>query len=640
MPNAVRKRSEIPVQDTWDTTNVYPSDAAWEADFKWIEKQLPALAKYRGKLTPAPALIKWCNAAEEIGKRIGKVMLYASMFYTTDTADQRAAAMNDRARGLMARVGAATAFAEPELLKIGLPKLKQWMKRDARLKIYAHYFDRLYRRKAHVRSAEVEEVLSQAQDAFRTATATHGILTDAELKFPAARASDLGHEPLEVTQGTYNALITHSDREVRRTAWEGYADAHLAYKNTMASALSAGVKQDVFVARARRYGSSLEAAAESNYLPTQVFRNFIATFRKNVHIWHRYWDVRRRALGVDKLYIYDEKAPLTQAKPRVAFEQAVDWICAGMQPLGEEYVNVLRRGCLEQRWVDKYPNVGKRQGAFSTGVMGTHPFILTSFNDDLFSMSTLAHELGHSLHKYFTHKTQPFIYGRYGIFLAEIASNFNQALVRAYLLKNAAVIASEAKQSPSRNAEIASSQKPLLATLAPHASAGVTPDAFQIAVIEEAMSNFHRYFLIMPTLARFELEIHERVERGQALTAQSMIDLCADLFAEVYGDRVVVDRERIGITWARFATHLYSNFYVYQYGTGISAAHALAQGVLESTPPAVENYLAFLKSGGSLYPLDALKMAGVDLTKPEPIEKAFGVLEGYVDRLEKLTEKR
>ncbi|MBI3913837.1 MAG: oligoendopeptidase F family protein [Chloroflexi bacterium] len=629
MPD-IRQRSEIPIQDTWDTASVYASDAAWEADFQWLEKQIPALAKQRGKLKTANALAQWLGAVEEIGKRIGRVSLYASMFFTTDTGDARAAAMNDRARGLQARVDAAMSFAQPEILKIGLPKLKQWMKRNARLKIYAHYFDRLYRRQAHVRSGEVEEILSAVSDPFRTAVAAHGVLTDAEMRFPYARMLDEEQHPLEVTQGTINALLTHPDREIRRTAWEGYADAHLANKNAIAAILSAGVKQDVFMARARKYKSSLDAALSANNIPEPVYRNFIETFRKNLPTWHRYWDVRRRALGVEKLYIYDERAPLTSAKPCVSFEQAVDWIGAGMAPLGADYANMLRRGVLQERWVDKYPNVGKRQGAFSTGLMGTRPFILMSFNDDLFSMSTLAHELGHSMHKQFTNAAQPFVYSRYGIFLAEVASNFNQALVRGYLLKNASVIASRetAKQSPS-GMEIAS-QKPL----------ATTAEDFQIAIIEEAMANFHRYFLIMPTLARFELEIHERVERGKPLTAKSMIELCADLFAEAYGDGVVVDRERIGITWARFATHLYSNFYVYQYGTGISAAHALAQGVLDGKPRAVENYRAFLNAGGSMYPLDTLKMAGVDLTTPAPVEKTFQVLAQYVDRLEQLTAKQ
>ncbi|MCI0475672.1 MAG: M3 family metallopeptidase, partial [Anaerolineales bacterium] len=255
------------------------------------------------------------------------------------------------------------------------------------------------------------------------------------------------------------------------------------------------------------------------------------------------------------------------------------------------------------------------------------PFILMSYNDDLFSMSTLAHELGHSMHKYFTQKTQPFVYSQYGIFLAECASNFNQVFVRDYLLKNVGVIASRAaaKQSPTRDLGIASQK-----TLA------MTPADFEIGVIEEAMSNFHRYFFIMPTLARFELEIHERAERGQALTAQTMIDLLADLFAEGYGANVEMDRERVGITWAQFATHLYRNFYVYQYATGISAAHALAQNILDGKPNAVEKYFGFLGAGGSDFPLETLKRAGVDLTTPEPVETTFGVLARYVDRLEQL----
>ncbi|CAG1770577.1 hypothetical protein BAC2_01144, partial [uncultured bacterium] len=512
-----------------------------------------------------------------------------------------------RARGLAARTAAAMSFAEPELLAIGFATLREWMKQEPRLAIYAHYFDRLERRAEHVRSAEVEELMSQVSDAFRTGAATHGVLTDADLKCAPAR--NAAGETFEITQGTINALRTHNDRTVRRTAFENYADAHLAFKNTLANALAAGVKQDVFRMRARRYTSSLEAALAPNHIPLDVFHSLIKTFRANLPTWHRYWAIRKRALAYDTLHAYDEKAPLTNAKPRIEFAQAVEWICAGMQPLGDEYVSVLQSGVLEQRWVDKYPNTGKRAGAFSTGVPGTQPFILMSYNDDLFSMSTLAHELGHSMHKYFTQKTQPFVYNRYGIFLAECASNFNQALVRAWLLKNADIIASREaeKQSPTSEMGIASSRKPLLA---------MTSADFEIAVIEEAMSNFHRYFFIMPTLARFELEIHERIEHGQALTAQNMTDLLADLFSEGYGSDVVIDRERVGITWAQFPTHLYSNFYVYQYATGISAAHALAENILSGKAGAVEKYLGFLSAGGSRYPLDVLNLAGGDLTTP------------------------
>lgn len=611
MPNqTVPTRSEIPREHTWDVASVFPNDEAWSAELEALLKDLPAVARFRGHLGDSAAtLADFFATSEALAMRAGKVMLYASMKHTVDTADQTATALNDRARGLMARLGAALSFAEPEMLTIGFDKLRAWVQEEPRLAIYAHYFARLEQRAAHVRS-EVEELLSHLSDPFRTASETHGILTDAELKCAPARSST--GETFEVTQGTINALRTHPDREVRRTAFENYADAHLAFKNTMANCLAAGVKQDVFRMRARRYKSSLEAALASNFIPLDVFPNLIKTFRANLPIWHRYWNIRRRALGVDKLAVYDEKAPLTNAKPVVPFELAVEWICAGMQPLGEEYVSVARRGMTEQRWVDKYPNQGKRAGAFSTGVPGTQPFILMSYNDDLFSMSTLAHELGHSMHKYYTQKTQPFVYTQYGIFLAECASNFNQAMVRDYLLKNASRLVT---QSP-------------LSNLQPH--------EFEIAVIEEAMSNFHRYFFIMPTLARFELEIHERAERGQPLTAQVMIDLLADLFAEGYGSEVEMDRARVGITWAQFATHLYRNFYVYQYATGISAAHALAQNILDGKPGAVEKYIGFLSAGGSDFPLEILKRAGVDLTTPEPIETTFGVLARYVDRLGEL----
>ncbi len=627
MPQTVPLRQDIPIEHTWNAESIFPNDAAWSAEFDALTNDLSSLARFRGRLADnAATLADWFQASEAIEFRAGKVVLYASMKHTVDTTDQNAAALNDRARGLAARVAAAMSFAEPEMLAMGFDKLRAWTQTESRLAIYAHYFDRLEQRAAHVRDAQVEELLSQVNDPFRTAAATHSILADADLKFVPAR-NDAG-ETFEITQGTIGALRTHPDRTVRRTAFENYADAYLANKNTMANALAAGVKQDVFRMRARKYSSSLQAALAPNHIPLDVFHNLIKTFRANLPTWHRYWKIRQRALGYDTLHVYDEKAPLTASKPRVEFAQAVDWICKGLNPLGEEYVSTLRRGVLEQRWVDKYPNKGKRAGAFSTGVPGTQPFILMSYNDDLFSMSTLAHELGHSMHKYFTQSTQPFVYRNYGLFLAETASNFNQALVRAYLLKNANVITSAegAKQSPG-NMGIASRRL------------AMTAKDFEIAVIEEALSNFHRYFFIMPTLARFELEIHERVERGQALTAQNMIDLLADLFSEGYGSGVVIDRERIGITWAQFPTHLYSNFYVYMYATGISGAHALAQNILDGKPNAVENYLGFLKAGGSAFPLDTLKRAGVDLTTPAPVETTFGVFARYVDRLEELTSK-
>lgn len=596
-------RKDVPVEHTWDVHSIFPSDEEWEAAVEALNGRLPELTGFQGRLAEGPAVLADClETLEQLIGTVGKVYMYGMMRFTVDTSDQEAMALNSRAGTMYAQFMAAISFMEPELLAIGPDRLKEWADQEPRLSIYKHYFDTLARMQAHVRSAEVEELLGLVQDPFRTASGIHGIFSDADIKFRPAIDSQGQEHP--VAQGTIDALLHSADRELRRTAWESYADGYLALKNGLASCMEAGVKQNVFIARARRYGSALEAALHASHIPLEVFHNLIETYRKHLPTWHRYWRIRRRALGVDRLQPYDVHAQLTRKAPQVPYEQSVEWIAAGMAPLGQEYVSILRRGCLEERWVDRYPNQGKRAGAFSAGVKGTHPFILMNYTDDLSSLSTLAHELGHSMHSYYTHHAQPEIYARYSIFVAEVASNFNQALVRHYLF--------ETQPDPE----------------------------FQIAVIEEAMDNFHRYFFLMPTLARFELAIHERVEKRQALTADGMNQLLADLFREGFGDEVEVDTERVGITWAQFPTHLYSNFYVYQYATGISGAHALAKRVLSGEPGAAEAYLNFLKAGSSVYPLDALRMAGVDLASPQPVEETFGVLAGLVDRLERLIEAR
>lgn len=593
-------RKDVPLEYTWDTESIFPTHAAWEAAFREVEAGLPDVKHFQGRLGDNPGtLLEFLKAADLLAEKVGRVAIYARLNFAVDTTNQAAAGDADKAIGLQARTAAAVSFAEPEILAIGFDRLRAWMESEPGLSTYAHCFERLEKRAPHVRSAEVEELLSQVADPFKTASATHGILVNADLTFTPVHVASQD-EAVELAHSNINALMSSSDREVRRQAWENYADAHLAYKNTQASCLSAGVKQDVFFARARGYASSLEAALGENFIPVEVFYNLIDIFKANLPTWHRYWDLRRLALGLDRLHVYDTRAELTRKMPVVPFEQAVEWVVAGLSPLGDEYVDVLRKGVLEERWVDRYPNKGKRFGAFSSGVRGTHPFVMMSYKDDIFSVSTLAHELGHSMHSFFTRRTQPQVYSFYGLFLAEVASNFNQAMVRAHLLETQ-----------------------------------TDPD-LQIAIIEEAMSNFHRYFFIMPTLARFELEIHQRVEHGEALNAQGMIDLMADLFSEGYGPEVEVDRERVGSVWMQFSTHLYSNFYVYQYATGISGAHALAEGVLSGSESARQNYLAFLKAGGSMYPLDALRLAGVDLSTPAPVEKTFGVLASMVDRLEKL----
>jgi len=594
------ERSKVPVEQTWALEKIFASPEKWEAACRKLNDMLPSMNAYKGHLGEGPQRLLECiRKIEEVGTLLGQIQLYANDSLAVDASNQANAACAGQARSLAARAAAAWAFFDPELMSIGFKPLKDWIKSTPDLTFFAHYLDRLEKKAEHVRSGEVEEVLALTDDPFSGAFSVYSMLNNADLKFPPAVASD-GTE-MEVGQSSISALVTHADREVRRTAWQSYSDGYLRLKNTMAATLITNLKQDVFNARVRGYESCLHASLEPNNIPVQVFHNLIEVFKKNLPTWQRYWRLRRKALGLDKFSVYDIKAPLSGTNPTVPFGQAVDWICEGMRPLGDEYVRILRKGCLEDRWVDWACNRGKRQGAFSSGAYGTQPFIMMSYADDLFSLSTLAHELGHSMHGYYSRENQRFLYHRYGLFVAEVASNFNQAMVRSHLLKT----------QTDRN--------------------------FQIALIEEAMSNYHRYFFIMPTLARFELEAHARCERGAPLSADILIDLLADLFKEGYADDVEFERQRIGITWAQFG-HMYMNFYVYQYATGISGAHTLSNGVLSGKREAADRYLDFLKSGGSLYPLDALKRAGVDLTSPEPVEQAFGVLAGLVEKLETLLQ--
>src|SRR5690349_3391936 len=599
MSETIRTRAEIPAKYKWNAASIYPSDEAWEAEADSLLARLEEIKRMEGSVgQSAASLADALDASNMLLEALGTVAIYSYNAQAVDNADANAARMFGKVQGIFGQVLAGIGFIQPEILAIDADTLARWRSEEPRLKIYDQYFDDLLRQQAHVRSAEVEEVLGLAQDPFASLYTTVNVLTNSEMQYPHACTGD-GRE-LVVTQGTLDEILASPDREARRTAWEGFRDTHLAFKNTLGSNLLASVKANVFAQRVRKYPSTLEGSLFVNNIPPLVFHNLIETSRKNLHVWHKYWRVRREALGQTELQPYDVWAPLTREKVTVPYETAVDWICDGLAPLGEEYVSIARRGLLEEGWVDVYPNLNKSAAQFSSGSKGTHPFIVMLYDDTIFSMSTLAHELGHSMHSYLTWKHQPAVYANYSLFVAEVASNFNQALVRAHLLKT-------------------------------------NPDPqFQISLLEEAFANFHRYFFIMPILAQFELEVHQRVERGEGVTADDMNAIMADLYAEGYGSEMEFDRERTGITWATFS-HLYQDYYVYQYSTGISGANALAQRLLAGTPNAAEDYLRFLSAGSSVYPLDALKLAGVDLSTPQPVEETFEILARMVDRLEELT---
>jgi oligoendopeptidase F len=593
-------RSEIDPQTTWNAESVFASPAAWQAEADAILAAIPTVKAFQGRLSEgSDALAAALEAVEDLQVRAERLYMYAGFSYSVDTADQAAAAMADKAGGVYGQVSAASAFLRPEMLAIGEQTLRQFVADEPRLSAYEHFVHDLFRKQAHVRSSEVEEILGMLADPFGGPSSSTSMLTNADFKFPPVRTAD-GNE-LDLTQGTLQKILNGADRDARQRAWTQYLDTYLAHKNTLATNLATSIKQNVFLMRTRKHESTLGMSLFENDIDTAVFHNLIETFKKNLPVWQRYFDIRRKALGVDELHPYDLWAPLTDNSPELSFEQAVDWICDGLAPLGKDYVAAVRKGCLEDRWVDVYPNQGKRNGAFSWGAPGTHPFIMMSFNNNMLGLSTLAHELGHSMHSYLTWENQPLVYADYSLFVAEVASNFNQALVRGYLLKS-----NDDKD-------------------------------FQIAVIEEAMSNFLRYFFIMPTLARFELVTHQRAEKGEPLNADSMMTLMADLFAEGYGESVTINRDHVGMIWSTFG-HLFADYYVYAYATGISGAHALARRVLDGVPNAVEDYKKFLKAGASMYPLDVLKMAGVDLTQPDAVEETFAVMASYIDRLEELTK--
>ncbi len=592
-------RGTVAIDRTWGAEGVFATPVEWEAELEALLASLPILEGFQGRVADdARSLGEAFRARDAVLRRLGRLMAYAELAYAVETTDTEAVARYGRAQAAAAQVGAATAFVDPEVIAAGRERVDEWLVTDPSLGVYGHAIDNLFRIEAHTRSAEVEEVLGLARDAFAGAYNAYSAFTDSDLVFEPALSSD--GEPFPVTQGTIDAILAHPDRELRRRGWESYSDGYLGARSLLAATVSITAKQALFSARVRRYPSALAASLDRSNVPVEVFDNLISVFEANLPTWHRYWRSRRDVLGLERLAPYDVAAPLGETTPLFSYEQCVDWVCESLAPLGDEYAETVRRGCLEERWVDVYPTAGKMGGAFSAGAPGTSPFIVMNFDGTASSLGTLAHEIGHSMHSYRAWEAQPRPYTHYSLFVAEVASNFHQALLRAHLL------------------------------------ATVTDPAILLAVLDEAMANFYRYFFVMPTLARLEREMHGRVARGEGLTAALLGEHTADLFAEGFGPAAEIDRERLGITWAKFA-HLYEPFYVFQYATGISAAHALAGGVLAGAERAADNYLAFLSAGDSLYPLDALRLAGVDMAGPESVEAAFAVLASLVDRIEAIT---
>jgi len=397
MLKQVPVRSKVDKKFTWNAESVFKSDKAWEKEVNQILQQIPEIKACQGRLAEGPSiLLEALTKAYDLVLRAQTAFMYAGFSYAVDTTDQQAAGMRGRAQGMYGQVLSAASFLQPEILAIGKDTLDEWMNQDAKLAVYRQSFEDLFRKQAHVRSAEVEELLGLVIDPLQGPGSSTSMLTNADFKFKPAKDS-AGHV-IEVTQGTFHNILHNPDRKARRTAYESYMDKYLENKNTLSTNLAHSIKANVFYMHARRHESTLAASLYDLNIPTDVFYNLIETFKKKLPVWHRYFEIRRKALGLKKLAYYDMWAPITKKKVNVPFEKGVELICESLAPMGKDYVNTVRKGALKERWVDVYPNQGKAEGAFSWGVQGTHPFINMSYTDEVTSMSTLAHELGHSMH--------------------------------------------------------------------------------------------------------------------------------------------------------------------------------------------------------------------------------------------------
>lgn len=587
--SARKRRSDIAISETWNITSVFAEDAAFDRTFAQLEAAIPLLAPMSGTIgRSAEDLLAVFMARDAIGEPLERLNVYASMVHDVDTADPRGQALASRVEGLWARFGAASAFIAPEMLQIPAETLVQWRDSLPGLAPYRRTIDETLRLRDHVRSTEVEAVLAEMTEVRGAASDITGLLRNADMQFPSIR--DETGKSIRLSEGLYRVLLESPNRRVRRSAFHGILGTYGRFKNTLGAGLARSVKGDVVDARVRRYSSAVEASLKPRDVPIEVYRTLVRTCRANLHVLHDYLRLHRSALNYRTLHPYDLFISIVSEQQRdsYSYQRAVDVVIDSTAPLGREYGQIARKGLTEDRWVDIHETQGKRSGAYSGGSYGTHPFVLLNFRGTETDVFTLTHELGHSMHSWYTRQTQPYPTGDYPIFLAEVASTFNEELLRQHMLD-------QATDQPMR----------------------------QAALIGAALDDFRGTFFRQTLFAEFELEIHDRVERGEALTAESMTELYRRLNEEYYGAVVTIDPV-VWTEWARIP-HFYWAFYVYQYATGLVAAIALAQRVLSGTPGAVEKYLGFLKAGSSADPLTVLRAAGIDMTTPAPIERALGL---------------
>lgn len=594
---ALPKREDIPVEETWNLEAIYPSVEAWESAFQKVKDLIAEAEQFKGKIgESADTLYALLQKQDEITELLYKVYVYAHMKNDENTADATFQALHDRAGNLAAVAGSKLAFVVPEILAIDPQTLKGFLESNKDLQLYRRALDEITRTRPYVLDSEKEALLAAAGEVTDASSTTFGMLNNADLKFPTIKGED-GND-IEITHGRYGTLMESENRQVRKDTFEGIYKTYGAFKNTLASTLSGQIKRDTFYAQARHYKSAREAALFSNDIPEAVYDNLIKTIHDNLPLMYRYVAMRKKALGVDELHMYDLYAPLVpNAKIEVTYNEAKEIVLKALAPLGEDYLNVIKDG-FEKRWIDVRETQNKRSGAYSGGSYGTMPYVLLNWQDNVNGVFTLAHELGHSMHSYYSRTCQPYPYSDYSIFVAEVASTCNEALLNHYLLEN-----TDDKKK-------------------------------KLYLLNNQLEGFKGTIFRQTMFAEFEHIIHEKARAGEALTADLLTKTYYDLNKTYFGPDIVVDEE-IGLEWARIP-HFYYNYYVYQYATGYSAASALSSQILQEGAPAVERYKNYLKSGSSDSPIEVLKKAGVDMADPKPVQQAMDVFGKVLDETEKL----
>lgn len=596
--NKVLKREEVKVEETWNLEDIFSSDDEWEKEYIAVEEISKKAATIQGTLANgADALFKALTYRDEVSQKIRKLYTYAHLKTDQDTTNSFYQAMDGRVKSLLVNVSTALSFFIPELLSIEEEKLEKWVDEHEELKLYKQELEEINKQRAHVLPAEQEALLAQLSEVTDSSSETFSMLNNADLKFPKVKNED--GEEVELSHGRYSGFMESNDPRVREDAFKAMFSVYGQFQNTFATTLTGNVKQNNVNARIRNYSSARHAAMSNNHIPEQVYENLVSTINKNVHLLQRYVALRKKVFELDELHMYDLYAPLVKdADMKYTYEDAAQTMLESFHPLGEEYTEIVKEG-LDNRWVDVRENIGKRSGAYSSGAYGTNPYVLMNWQDSASNLFTLAHEFGHSVHSYYSRKFQPFVYSGYSIFVAEVASTVNEALLNDHLLKT---IDDEQKRIYLLNYWL---------------------DGFRGTVFRQTM------------FAEFEHHIHELDQQGIALTAEKLTEEYYALNKKYFGDDIVVDEE-IGLEWARIP-HFYYNYYVYQYATGYSAAVALSNQILTEGKPAVERYINnFLKAGSSDYPIEVLKKAGVDMTSAAPIEEACRVFEEKLNELESL----